>query len=124
MQNVPLRQTTGDWVNESMHEQPGLVAELERRARGQAAVAELGRRALTGQALPGLFQLAVAAVTSTLSTELSAVLLREGDELVVHASSGWTPVQLLRVPLDPKSHVGHTYQVQEAVVVEDLVTDP
>lgn len=64
---------------------------LQARARQQAAVADLGQRALGGLSLDSLMAEAAAAVTRTLDVELSEILERlpERDLLLLRAGSGW-----------------------------------
>src|SRR5918992_3153214 len=67
-------------------------AELRRHAMQQAAVAELGQRALWGTDLAGLADNAVSVLARRLDAE-SAVLWElstEGHTLAVHSSVGWT----------------------------------
>src|SRR5512132_3000621 len=94
------------------------------RERQQAAVAELGQRALAGIDLKMLMDEAVSLVVQALEVECSGILelLPEGDELVVRASSGWNidPSLELRIPAGQASQSGYTLLSREAVVVEDV----
>jgi FixJ family two-component response regulator len=64
---------------------------LQAHAKKQAAVAELGRRALTGGDLAKLFEEAVGLVTAALNTEYCEALelLPDGSNFVARASLGW-----------------------------------
>ena len=68
-------------------------ADLRRQAMQQAAVAELGQRALWGTSLAGLTDRAVSVLARRLDAE-SAALWKyhpESDSLAVRSSVGWTP---------------------------------
>src|SRR6476619_517465 len=64
---------------------------LRAQARQQAAMAELGQRALAGALLDDLLRDAVELVAETLEMELSAVLeaRADGESLLVRAGVGW-----------------------------------
>jgi DNA-binding NarL/FixJ family response regulator len=97
---------------------------LETRARQQAAVADLGRRALTEPTLSALMDKAVEVVAHTLGVQYCEVLelLPEGDALLLRAGVGWKEGLVnqttLGVGLD--SQVGYTLVSRESVIVEDL----
>ena len=100
---------------------------LRARERQQAAVAELGQRALVAAELPDLLQAAAALVAQTLDVELSAVLelLPGGAEFVVRAHHGWSDglVRDLRVPAGDDSQSGYTLLSREPVVLDDARTE-
>jgi DNA-binding NarL/FixJ family response regulator len=97
---------------------------LETRARQQAAVADLGRRALTEPTLSALMDKAVEVVAHTLGVRYCEVLelLPEGDALLLRAGVGWKEGLVnqttLGVGLD--SQAGYTLVSRESVIVEDL----
>jgi DNA-binding NarL/FixJ family response regulator len=97
---------------------------LETRARQQAAVADLGRRALTEPTLSALMDKAVEVVAHTLGVRYCEVLelLPEGDALLLRAGVGWEEGLVnqttLGVGLD--SQAGYTLVSRESVIVEDL----
>lgn len=103
------------------------VGVAEARAAQQAAVVELGRRALSRVDLDELMASAVRAVTECLRTDYASVLqLRPGGaELVVRAGDGWTDgvVGATTVPAGRGSHAGYTVLVGEPVIVEDLAVE-
>jgi PAS domain S-box-containing protein len=101
------------------------VGQLRRRERQQAAVAELGRSALTGAPTARLVEQAVSFVRDCLETDRASVLelSPDGAELLCRVSVGWDPEEIRPVPLARRSQVAHTFLAQEAVVVHDLATD-
>ncbi|MCA1738349.1 MAG: PAS domain S-box protein [Actinobacteria bacterium] len=101
--------------------------EMETRARQQAAVAELGRRALTEPDLSALMDEAVEVVAHTLGVEYCKILklLPEGDDLLLCAGVGWDEglVGRAKVSAGLDSQAGYTLFTDEPVVVEDLNTE-
>ncbi|MDQ3044020.1 MAG: PAS domain S-box protein, partial [Chloroflexota bacterium] len=99
-------------------------AQLAARARQQAAVAELGQRALTGADLSELFDEAVAAVSATLNVEYAKVLelLPDGQALLLRAGVGWRDglVGQATVGAGTDSQAGYTLLADEPVIVADL----
>jgi PAS domain S-box-containing protein len=100
------------------------VTDRKRFETRQAAVAELGRRALEGVGLPEITEAAVAVVAETLGLDYSAVLelVRGEDRLVLHASIGYPAgADRSRIPADPaSSHAAYAIHVDGPVVVEDF----
>jgi len=100
------------------------VTDRKRFETRQAAVAELGRRALEGVSLGDITEAAVALVADALGLEYSAVLeFVPGDaRLLLHAGTGWPAgTEDLRVPADPdSSHAAYAIQIDGPVVVEDF----
>ena len=100
---------------------------LKTRVRQQAAVADLGRDALTGCGLDALFERAVERVATGLDTEYSKVLEYRpaGDDLLLRAGVGWQSglVGEAVVGAGEESQAGYTLQTEEPVVVEDLRTE-
>src|SRR5262249_48338088 len=82
--------TVGVLLDVTDHKQT--VAELEARARQQAAVASLGVRALSGLDLSALMNEAASAVCQTLGAEFCKVLEHLPEEKVfrLSAGSGWS----------------------------------
>ena len=101
--------------------------EMETRARQQAAVAELGRRALTEPDLSALMDEAVEVVAHTLGVEYCKILklLPEGDDLLLCAGVGWDEglVGRAKVSAGLDSQAGYTLFTDGPVVVEDLNTE-
>lgn len=97
------------------------------RAAQQAAVAELGRRALSESNLDALMAAAARAVTDSLGDEYSEVaeLTPVGDELRLRAGVGWKEglVGSARMPVGRRSHAGYTLLADQPVVVEDLARE-
>jgi diguanylate cyclase (GGDEF)-like protein/PAS domain S-box-containing protein len=78
-------------------EQKRAEQELARRAAQQAAVAQLGERALEGATPSELMQEAVACAAGLLGCEFASVLELTGDEtesLVLRAGVGWPPEEI------------------------------
>jgi diguanylate cyclase (GGDEF)-like protein/PAS domain S-box-containing protein len=95
---------------------------LERRAREQAAVAELGERALGGAELVALMTDAVAITAHVLEVEIAAVMERRpaSDDFVVRAATGvMSEVIGTPIPGGHASQAGYTMLTDEAVTVED-----
>jgi PAS domain S-box-containing protein len=98
--------------------------EIETRARQQAVIAELGRRALAEDDISALMEMVVETAARTLCVEYSKVLelLPEGDALVLCAGLGWKEglVGRATVGADLNSQAGYTLFTDGPVVVEDL----
>jgi PAS domain S-box-containing protein len=98
--------------------------EIETRARQQAIIADLGRRALTEPDLSALMEVAVETVAHTLGVEYSEVLelLPEGDALLLRAGVGWKEglVGQATVGAGLGSQAGYTLVTDGPVVVDDL----
>ena len=98
--------------------------EIETRARQQAVIAELGRRALTELDLSTLMETTVETVSYTLGVEYSNVfeLLPEGVALLLRAGVGWKEgfVGRATVGAGLDSQAGYTLSTDGPVVVEDL----
>ncbi|MGH9278387.1 MAG: GAF domain-containing protein [Acidimicrobiales bacterium] len=101
--------------------------DLATRARQQAAVAELGRRALADLDVSVVLEAAVEAVTSTLDVEYVKVLelLSDGSGLRLRAGSGWRDglVGQATVGSGVESQAGFTLASEGPVVVEDLARE-
>lgn len=104
-----------------------VAAELAERLRQQAAVAQLGQRALADADLAALMTDAVAVVASTLGIEFATILelLPGGEALLLRAGVGWKPgyVGQATVPSGLGSQAGFTLLSHEPVIVEDLRTE-
>jgi PAS domain S-box-containing protein len=103
------------------------VTDRKRFETRQAAVAELGRRALEGVGLEEITEAAVALVCETLVLEYSAVVeyLPSEESLSLHAGVGW-PLETVfnEIRADPSaSHAGYTIQLDGPVVVEDFAEE-
>jgi PAS domain S-box-containing protein len=98
--------------------------ELERRTRQQAAVAELGVKALEDGALLRLMDEAVRLVCRTLGVEFAKVdeLLPEGEGFMVSAGAGWREgvVGSCVLPAGRGSPAGYALLVGAPVIVDDM----
>lgn len=101
--------------------------QLERRAAQQAAVAELGLRALEPVGLRSLMDEAVALVCRTLGVEYAKVdeLLPGGEGLLVRAGAGWRDgvVGNCVMPTGRGSPAGYALLAGEPLIVEDMTAD-
>ncbi|MFQ5777358.1 MAG: PAS domain S-box protein, partial [Terriglobia bacterium] len=100
---------------------------LNARARQQAAVADLGQRALETSDLSTLMEQAVILTAETLEVEYCKVLelLPDGQGLLLRAGVGWEDglVGHATVGTGVGSQAGYTLLSREPVVVEDLRTE-
>ena len=112
----------------SITERKRAEEELNIHAAQQAAVAELGQRALAGIDLSTLMNEAVATVARTLAVEYCKVLelLPGGTALLLRAGVGWKDgsVGHATVGAETDSQAGYTLLSHEPVIVEDLRTEP
>lgn len=100
---------------------------LKGQARQQAAVAQLGQRALCGTDLAVLMAEAVTLVAQTLDLEYCKLLelLPEGNTFLLRAGVGW-PQELIgqaTIGAQTNSHAGYTLLSKEPVVVKDWRTE-
>jgi PAS domain S-box-containing protein len=102
-------------------------AELERRAKQQAAVATLGQLALESDDLDELMAEASRLVGETLDCAYCKVLDLNPDreELLLRQGVGWQEglVGTATVDSNTNSQAGYTLQVEQPVVVENLDTE-
>ena len=121
----PVRQLRGVMIDITTHKQ--VEEELKARARQQAAVAELGQRALANPSIAELFDEAVVLVANTLDVEYCKVLqlLPDGKALRLLAGVGWKAglVGHALVSAGADSQAGYTLLIKEPVIVEDLRTE-
>lgn len=94
--------------------------ELRRRANQQSAVANLGQIALTGASIDFLLEQAAAAVQVVLDVDLSDILRKDDDFLLV-AGEGWNAGEIghRRIPRDRTSHAEATLSSGQPVVMTD-----
>jgi PAS domain S-box-containing protein len=108
-------------------ERTRIQLEIETRARQQAAVAELGRRALTVLDLRVLINEACILVRQALGTEFCKVLqlLPDGEAFLLVAGVGWKEgvVGKATVTAGTESQAGYTMLSNHAVIVEDLSSE-
>ncbi len=98
---------------------------LQRQARQQEAVAELGKRALsTTTDLQDLLEQAVESVVGVLGVDYTEVLelLPSSNELVLRTGVGWKEglVEQRTIGTGRDSHAGYTLMTNEPVIIEDL----
>jgi PAS domain S-box-containing protein len=100
------------------------ITDRKRFETRQAAVAELGRRALEGVSLTEITEAAVTLVAETLGVEYSSVveLMPSENMLKPHAGVGWPADTAFReISANPKSsHAAHAISLDGPVVVEDF----
>jgi PAS domain S-box-containing protein len=100
---------------------------LEARVRQQAAVANLGRRALTAENLGNLFDDAVGLVAETLDVPLSGVFERrsDGKALVLRAGVGWRGALVghTMVSSSEATQWGYTLSHNEPAIVTNLAAE-
>ena len=110
-----------------IHERRAADKALRTRARQQAAVADLGQRALAGLELPALLDRAAQLVTDTLEVEFCKILelLPGGQALRLAAGVGWRPglVGQYVAGAGRESQAGFTLMSDEPVVVADLTRE-
>ncbi|GGL73238.1 hypothetical protein GCM10009039_34130 [Halocalculus aciditolerans] len=116
--------TSGMLVVQDVTERREYQRDLERRARQQAVVAELGQTALETDDLDALMADAAHAVADVLDTDYCKVLDldEESRELLLRQGVGWDDgiVQEAAVDADENSQAGYTLLSEEPVVVDDL----
>ena len=116
-------------VYQDLSERLALIAQLERKAAQQAAVAALGERALEAEHPSTLADRATALIRQTLQVELVALfeLIDEGRRLVVAAGAGFPDGAVGRatVPADwSDGQEGFTLIRREPVLVADARREP
>jgi len=104
-----------------------LADEARTRARQQAAVADLGRRALAYRESQDLFDDAVRVVSETLDTELTKLLqlLPDGRTLFLRSGVGWSPgrVGVATEGAGTDSPSGYALLSDEPIIIDDLRTE-
>jgi PAS domain S-box-containing protein len=100
---------------------------LREVARQQAAIADLGRRALEGIAPDVLLDEAARLVARVLDVELAEVVeLTPDDRLAVRAGAGWRPgiVGGTWVATGTTTPAGAAFRASEPLIVPDLTAEP
>lgn len=114
----PLRQFG---TNADITDRKRAETELGRRVRQQAIVAELGLRALRGDSLQSLFEVAVAAMPEACEIDFAEVMeWLPGDRLLMRAGLGWGPEVVGSTLRADETQCGYALKHGEAVVVPDL----
>jgi signal transduction histidine kinase len=100
--------------------------ELRRHAMQQAAVAELGQRALSGSYISGLLDTAVSVLARRLDAESAALweFSPEDNSLWVRSSVGWTEEFVEQATADavPESMLGRALSSTEPIIVHNSHT--
>jgi PAS domain S-box-containing protein len=128
---APRRESDGTfagWVVSSfdLTEERALNDVLRRRARQQAAVADLGRAALLGRSVDDLLEDATRIVADFFDVDIAAALelLPPGDEFLVRAAYGFATARAgMKVPARPNTPAGITLATAGPVAFDDLRTD-
>ncbi|MEB3831081.1 PAS domain S-box protein [Phormidium sp. CCY1219] len=98
--------------------------ELAKRAKQQAAIAQLGQIALSTRNLDSLFDEMTAIVAENLDVEYAKILqlLPEENLLLLRSGVGWDADEIGRATVDAteNSQASYTLGVREPVIVEDL----
>ncbi len=132
VRSAPMFSDTGQLIGhvgtvEDITTRKQAEAELTARVRQQAAVADLGQRALAGLELGTLMDDIVTVVAQILDVEYCKVqeLVAAGDALLLRAGVGWQAglVGHATVGIGADSQAGYTLQSATPIIVEDLRTE-
>ncbi|MCP5059615.1 MAG: PAS domain S-box protein [bacterium] len=108
-------------------EQRLAVEELAIRAKQEAVIADLGRRAFIEMSLEKTIQECLETLSLTLGAEFAKVLELNPDQtsFKLVAGVGWKaePADTLPIPADPSTQSGYTLSVDHPVVVTDLESE-
>jgi PAS domain S-box-containing protein len=113
-------------VSIDITERKAAEARAAARERQEAAVADLGREALTGRDVQALAERAVAVAADVLEVEFARVLRVNDDQttFTVDAGVGWLPDIVGSTSSDDGlDHARYTLGVGQPVVIEDLPTE-
>jgi PAS domain S-box-containing protein len=127
----PVRSPEGDIVGvgvilRDITEQKQAREELRARARQQAAVAELGERAVRSRDVERLLLDTVAVVADTLSVDRSSIFeLDPGEQiLTVRSAQGWPEGSIgIQFGTSPTYLPGYALRAERAVTVLDVATE-
>ena len=104
-----------------------METEIKAHARQQAAVAELGQRALGGADLITLMDEAASIAAKTLEVEYSQIfeLIPENNTLLLRAGIGWQPELIGHFTMEarPDSQAGYTLHSKGPITVNDFRTE-
>src|SRR5690606_12433027 len=111
-------------IRQDVTEKRAARDELERRARQQRALAELGQRALSGADLADLMQESARVTAAVLDVDFVSVLNLGPDHqsFVLQAGWGWPEgtVGHFEIANEPSNQAGFTVRSGEPVVSDDL----
>ncbi len=101
------------------------LAEVQTRARQQAAIAQLGQRGLEGVDPAALLAEAAALTAATLDAEicLALELVADQQSLAVRGAAGWTGTDGRTLPAGVQAHALYTLQTGRPVVSSNVTTD-
>src|SRR3954471_842126 len=93
--------------------------------RHVAAIADLGRKALSDTPIAELFDDACALVAAGLALECVALIETVGDELVLRAAAGWPDLDVVgvRAPRSHRTQAAYTLDSDGIVVLVDPVAE-
>ncbi len=120
-----IPQDDGLWISvRDISKRKQIEETLNQRVRQQAAVADLGQRALASIDLPSFKNRLVETVGQTLDLEFVELweLNQAGDEFLLVSAVGW-PIDDIgsrTISTDPRSEAGYTLQVGGPVIIQDL----
>jgi len=103
-----------------------MISTVAARTRQQAAVADLGQKALAGTDPDQLLQEATELASKHLEAPLSAVMeLTDSDTMIMRAGTGWEDgtVGFASVDIGQGSQAGYTLAVDEPVVMSNVETE-
>ncbi|MFQ5709253.1 MAG: PAS domain S-box protein [bacterium] len=132
METSPITDSEGNYVGAiagvvDITERKRAEEEIHARVQQQAAVADLGQRALVGTDIGTLLDEAASQLTKTLNLEYCKILeiLPGGGELMLRAGFGWKEgyVGQTRVSAGKNSQAGYTLLANQPVIVENLATE-
>jgi len=89
--------------------------------RHVAAIADLGRKAVSGSPLQELFDDACALVATGLAVGCVSLVEATGDELMLRAAAGWADFDIvgMRAPRSQRTQAAYTLDVDDTVVLVD-----
>lgn len=114
-------------ITRDISERKHIQQKLEAQARRQVALAELGKRALSGIDMDALMQGTLELVSQTLNVEYCELfeVLPERNSLILREGTGWKEgtVANVIVMAGNTSQAGYTFLTGEPVIVENLTTE-
>ena len=89
--------------------------------RHVAAIADLGRKAISGSPIEELFDDACALVAAALAVECVSLIETVGDELVFRATAGWPDFDAVgrHAPRSKRTQAAYTLDIDDTVVLVD-----
>ncbi len=99
---------------------------IQDQAHQKAAVAELGEKALSGTAVPSLFEEAAQRILPILRADFCSIreLTADHQQLILRSAAGWPPeIRLESLSAGTLSQSGFTILSREPVYVEDMASE-